>query len=59
VTYGILNAEVTCSVAYIRENFGWLPEGIKRLETRGLAVEESVDMMKNAGEKERPTCRRC
>jgi hypothetical protein len=25
--------KVACSIAYIRSNFGWLPESIKRLET--------------------------
>jgi hypothetical protein len=25
--------EVACSIAYIRSNFGWLPEVIKRSET--------------------------
>jgi hypothetical protein len=27
-----------CSIAYIRNNFGWLPERIKRLETQGLLL---------------------
>jgi hypothetical protein len=40
-----------CSIAYIRSNFGWLPESIKRLETHGLPLQESVDVMKNASDK--------
>jgi hypothetical protein len=43
--------KVACSIAYIRSYFGWLPEGIKRLETRGLPQQESMDLMKNASEK--------
>jgi hypothetical protein len=43
--------KVACSIAYIRGNFGWLPGSIKRLETQGLPLQESVDVMKNASEK--------
>jgi hypothetical protein len=39
---------VACSIAYILRNFGWLPEGIKHLETQGLSVQESMDIMTNA-----------
>jgi hypothetical protein len=44
---------VACSIAYIRSNFGWLPESIqvKRLETQGLPLQESMDIMKNVSEK--------
>jgi hypothetical protein len=45
------NLKVVCSVAYIQSNFGWLPEIIKRLETQGLSLQESMDIMKNASEK--------
>jgi hypothetical protein len=37
--------KVVCSIAYIRSNFGWLPENVK------LPLQESVDVMKNASEK--------
>jgi hypothetical protein len=30
------------------DNFGWLPDDIKRLETQGLPLQESMDVMKNA-----------
>jgi hypothetical protein len=43
--------EVACSIAYIRSNFGLLPENIKRLETQGLPLQESMDIMKSASEK--------
>jgi hypothetical protein len=42
---------VACSVVYIRSNFGWLPENIKRLETQGRLLQESMEIMKNASEK--------
>jgi hypothetical protein len=57
--------KVACSVAYIRSNFGWLQESIKPLETQGLPLQESMDIMKNASEKLSvmkvcpPSCRRC
>jgi hypothetical protein len=43
--------KVAYSVVYIRSNFGWLPESIKRLETQGFALQESMNIMKNASEK--------
>jgi Zn-dependent M32 family carboxypeptidase len=42
---------VACSIAYIQSNFGWLPDSIKHLETLGLPLQESTDIMKNASEK--------
>jgi hypothetical protein len=42
---------VACSTPCIRSNFGWLLESIKRLETQGLPLQESMDTMKNASEK--------
>jgi hypothetical protein len=45
------NPIVACSIAYIRSNFGWLLDSIKHLETRGLPVLETTDIMKNASEK--------
>jgi hypothetical protein len=30
---------------------GWLPEGIERLETQGIPLQESMDIMKNASGK--------
>jgi hypothetical protein len=43
--------KVACSTAYIRRNFGWLPESVQRLQTQGLPLQESMDIMKNASEK--------
>jgi hypothetical protein len=43
--------EVACSVVYIRSNFGLLPESIKRLETQGRLLQESMGIMKKASEK--------
>jgi hypothetical protein len=43
--------KVACSIAYIRSNFRWLPESIKRLETQGLPLLESMVIRKNASEK--------
>jgi hypothetical protein len=43
--------KVACSIAYIRSNFGWLLESIKRLENQGLPLQEPMDIMKNASEK--------
>jgi hypothetical protein len=45
------NPKVACSIAYIRSNFGWLLERIKRSETQGLPLQESMDIMRNASEK--------
>jgi hypothetical protein len=42
--------KVACSNAYIQNNLGWLPENIKRLETQGLPLQISTDIMKNASE---------
>jgi hypothetical protein len=42
---------VACSIAYIRSNFRWLQESIKRLATQGLLLQESMDIIKNASEK--------
>jgi hypothetical protein len=38
--------EMACSIAYIRSNFGLLLEKIKRLETQGLPLRKSMDIMK-------------
>jgi hypothetical protein len=43
--------KVVCSIAYIRSNFDWLPENIKHLETQGLPLQESMDIMKSVSEK--------
>jgi hypothetical protein len=43
--------EVASSIAYIRSNFFWHPEVIKCLETQGLPLQESMDIMKNASER--------
>jgi hypothetical protein len=43
--------KVACSIAYIRSNFGLLPEKIKRLETQELPLQKSMDIMKNSCEK--------
>jgi hypothetical protein len=37
--------KVACSIAYIQSNFSWLPESIKWLETQGLPLQESMDIM--------------
>jgi hypothetical protein len=40
--------EIACSVAYVRSNFGWIPDSIKKLETTGLSVQESMGILENA-----------
>jgi hypothetical protein len=45
------NPKVACSVAYNRSNFGWLSESIKRLESQGLLLQDSMDIIKNSNEK--------
>jgi hypothetical protein len=45
------NQKLACPIAYIRSNFGWLLKSIKRLETKGLPLQESMDVMKIASEK--------
>jgi hypothetical protein len=42
--------KVACSIAYIRSNFGWLPESIKRFETQGPPLQESIVITKNGSE---------
>jgi hypothetical protein len=43
--------KVACSIACIRSNFGRLPDGIKRLETQGFPLQESMDIMKRGSRK--------
>jgi hypothetical protein len=63
-------SKVACSVAHIRRNFGWLPDSIKHLESQGLSLQESMDVIKNssgmlsvvkgeAGENVFTNCRKC
>jgi hypothetical protein len=33
--------EIACSIAYVRSNFGWIPDSIKKLETTRLSMQES------------------
>jgi hypothetical protein len=40
--------EIACSMAYVRSNFGWIPESIKKLETTGLSLQESMGILENA-----------
>jgi hypothetical protein len=35
-------------MAYVRSNFGWIPHSIKKLETTGLSLQESMDILENA-----------
>jgi hypothetical protein len=35
-------------VAYIHSNFGWIAHSIKNLETTGLSLQESMDILENA-----------
>jgi hypothetical protein len=42
--------KVACSTAYIRSNFGWLPDSTKRLGTQRFPTQESMDIMKNGSE---------
>jgi hypothetical protein len=35
-------------MAYIHSNFGWIPDSIKKLETTGLSLQESMDILENA-----------
>jgi hypothetical protein len=35
-------------MAYIHSDFGWNPHSIKKLETTGLSLQESMDSLKNA-----------
>jgi hypothetical protein len=43
--------KAACSIAYIRSNFGWFPESIKRLKTQRLPLQEFTDTTKNASGK--------
>jgi hypothetical protein len=40
--------EKACSMIYVRSNFGWIPESIKKLETTGLSLQESMGILENA-----------
>jgi hypothetical protein len=40
--------EIVCSMAYVLSNFGWIPDSIKKLETTGLSLQESMDILENA-----------
>jgi Zn-dependent M32 family carboxypeptidase len=40
--------EIACSMAYVRSKFGWIPDSIKKLETTGLSLQESMDILENA-----------
>jgi hypothetical protein len=44
----VRDPKVACSIACIRSNLGWLPEGIEHLETQGNQLQESMDIMKIA-----------
>jgi hypothetical protein len=43
--------KVACPAAYIRSNFGLFSESIKRLETHGIPLQGSMDIMENSCEK--------
>jgi hypothetical protein len=40
--------EIACSMANVRSRFGWIPDSIKKLETTGLSLQESMDILENA-----------
>jgi hypothetical protein len=40
--------EIACSMANVRSIFGWIPDSIKKLETTGLSLQESMDILENA-----------
>jgi hypothetical protein len=40
--------EIACCIAYVRSNFGWIPDSIKKLETTGLSLQESMGIFENA-----------
>ncbi|KAJ4451509.1 hypothetical protein ANN_02973 [Periplaneta americana] len=40
-----------CSLAYITSNFGWIPEKIKKLESSGLSLQESMDILEDVKQK--------
>jgi hypothetical protein len=40
--------EIACSTAYVRSNIGWIPDSIKKLETTGLSLQESMGFLENA-----------
>jgi hypothetical protein len=39
--------KIACSMSYVHSNFVWIPD-IKNLETTGLSLEESIDILLNA-----------
>jgi hypothetical protein len=40
--------EIACSMAYVRSNFGWIPDSINKLETTGISLQESMCFLENA-----------
>jgi hypothetical protein len=40
--------EIACSMAYVRSNFDWIPDNIKKLETTGLPLQESMGILENS-----------
>jgi hypothetical protein len=39
--------EIACSMAYVRSNFGWIPDSINKLETTGISLQESMGILEN------------
>jgi hypothetical protein len=40
--------KIACSMAYVRSDFGWIADSIKKLETTGLYLQESMGILENA-----------
>jgi hypothetical protein len=40
--------KIACSMACVCSNCAWIPDSIKKLETTGLSLQESMDILENA-----------
>jgi hypothetical protein len=40
--------KIACSMAYVRSNFAFIPYSIKKWETTGISLQESMDILENA-----------
>jgi hypothetical protein len=50
--------KIACSMAYVHSNFCRIPDSIKKLETTGLSLQESMDILENAEVKVKSHVRR-
>jgi hypothetical protein len=44
----LIETKVASSMAYVRSNFGWILESIKKSETTGISLQESMGILENA-----------